>query len=404
MRKVVSILACMAVGISIVMILIFLIPSQSIKHIVLDFKGKSATIQTKATVIEELLSELEIEMSPSMTVYPDQHTKLTHGMLISIKQRVPVTINYNGEKILLQTDRSTVEEVIREELGIVPTLHDYLYPAASDPIQEGSNIIFQTAFQVSIQQNGTQIKRWTTPGTVRDILQKHNIIVGEDEFVRPSLDTRLTTENTIEIIEFLSDKEVQTEYINYSVIKQESDDLMVGQEQIIQEGQQGIIEKTFHVIEQDGKETSRILVSEEVTREPSNQLIAVGTKKQVERQNPSIQDHLPSIDRVPPLIIDREGKETMLVTATAYTPDCLGCTGITKMGIDLRHRPNIKVIAVDPEVIPLGATVYVEGYGKAVASDIGSAIKGKKIDLYMHTEEEALRWGRRQVQVTLLDS
>ena len=70
------------------------------------------------------------------------------------------------------------------------------------------------------------------------------------------------------------------------------------------------------------------------------------------------------------------------VTATAYTANCNGCTGITKTGINLKRNPDTKIIAVDPKIIKLGTKVYVEGYGYAVAGDIGSAIKGNKIDVF----------------------
>jgi N-acetylmuramoyl-L-alanine amidase len=100
---------------------------------------------------------------------------------------------------------------------------------------------------------------------------------------------------------------------------------------------------------------------------------------------------------------DSGNAETLTVSATAYTADCEGCSGVTATGIDLNENPNQKVIAVDPKVIPLGSTVYVEGYGKAIAGDTGGAIKGKKIDLYMSSEKQALKWGRQQVEVKILD-
>lgn len=100
---------------------------------------------------------------------------------------------------------------------------------------------------------------------------------------------------------------------------------------------------------------------------------------------------------------DSGNAETLTVSATAYTADCEGCSGVTATGIDLNENPNQKVIAVDPKVIPLGSTVYVEGYGKAIAGDTGGAIKGKKIDLFMSSEKQALKWGRQQVEVKILD-
>ncbi|KGA97282.1 peptidoglycan-binding protein [Alkalihalobacillus alcalophilus ATCC 27647 = CGMCC 1.3604] len=98
-----------------------------------------------------------------------------------------------------------------------------------------------------------------------------------------------------------------------------------------------------------------------------------------------------------------EQGQTLSVEATAYTAECNGCSGITATGIDLRNDRDKKVIAVDPEVIPLGSRVYVEGYGEAIAGDTGGAIQGNKIDLHVPTKEEAIQFGRQQVNVTILD-
>ncbi len=95
--------------------------------------------------------------------------------------------------------------------------------------------------------------------------------------------------------------------------------------------------------------------------------------------------------------------ETISVSATAYTAECDGCSGVTATGIDLLENPNMKVIAVDPSVIPLGTRVHVEGYGEAIAGDTGGAIKGNKIDIHVPTKDEAYDWGVRTVDVTILD-
>lgn len=89
--------------------------------------------------------------------------------------------------------------------------------------------------------------------------------------------------------------------------------------------------------------------------------------------------------------------------ATAYTAYCAGCSGTTATGQDLRANPNQKVIAVDPNVIPLGSKVWVEGYGTAIAGDVGGAIKGNRIDVFMPSNSDALDFGRRNVTVKVLD-
>ncbi|MBD7945858.1 LysM peptidoglycan-binding domain-containing protein [Psychrobacillus sp. Sa2BUA9] len=91
------------------------------------------------------------------------------------------------------------------------------------------------------------------------------------------------------------------------------------------------------------------------------------------------------------------------VSASAFTAKCNGCTGITSSGINLKKNPDVKVIAVDPDVIPIGTKVHVEGYGYAVAGDTGSAIKGNKIDVFFSTTSEAYKWGRKNVTIKILE-
>ncbi|MED1419156.1 LysM peptidoglycan-binding domain-containing protein [Bacillus smithii] len=94
--------------------------------------------------------------------------------------------------------------------------------------------------------------------------------------------------------------------------------------------------------------------------------------------------------------------ETFTMTATAYTANCGGCSGVTATGMNLKANPNAKVIAVDPSVIPLGTKVYVEGYGEAIAGDTGGSINGNRIDVFVPNEQQARNWGVRTVTVKVL--
>lgn len=89
--------------------------------------------------------------------------------------------------------------------------------------------------------------------------------------------------------------------------------------------------------------------------------------------------------------------------ATAYTnsPQDTGkapghpAFGITASGL----HTDWGTVAVDPGIIPLGSALWIEGYGYAVATDVGGAIKGMKIDVYFPTRQQALEWGRKTVKV-----
>ncbi|WP_172805424.1 cell wall-binding protein EntB [Bacillus mycoides] len=103
----------------------------------------------------------------------------------------------------------------------------------------------------------------------------------------------------------------------------------------------------------------------------------------------------------------QSAKRELTVVATAYTADpsengTYGGRVLTAMGHDLTANPNMRIIAVDPKVIPLGSKVWVEGYGEAIAGDTGSAIKGNRIDVLMGSKSKAMNWGRQTVKVKVL--
>ncbi|GEK59372.1 hypothetical protein CHL76_04195 [Marinococcus halophilus] len=100
---------------------------------------------------------------------------------------------------------------------------------------------------------------------------------------------------------------------------------------------------------------------------------------------------------------DTSGGESMTVEATAYTADCAGCSGITATGVNLNTNRYAKVIAVDPDVIPLGSEVQIEGMGTYTAADTGGAINGNRIDVHVPSKSEAYSFGRRSVEVTVVD-
>lgn len=99
-------------------------------------------------------------------------------------------------------------------------------------------------------------------------------------------------------------------------------------------------------------------------------------------------------------------QDVLHVRATAYAPgphDNGQWGDKTFMGTTV--RPGI--IAVDPNVIPLGSRVYLEypdGTGHyAVAEDTGGAIKGNRIDIAMSSVAKAYDFGIKNVKVYLVD-
>lgn len=91
----------------------------------------------------------------------------------------------------------------------------------------------------------------------------------------------------------------------------------------------------------------------------------------------------------------------MSIQSTGYSTQEPGLSTHTATGIDLRVNP--RVIAVDPSVIPLGSLVEIQGLGIYVAGDTGGAINGRIIDIHFSTVSQAMSWGRRTVNVRIIN-
>lgn len=59
-------------------------------------------------------------------------------------------------------------------------------------------------------------------------------------------------------------------------------------------------------------------------------------------------------------------------------------------------------VAADPKVFPFGTRLSIPGYGTGVVEDVGGSIRGRHIDVWFPTHEEALQWGCRKLHVEAL--
>ncbi|MGE3910512.1 MAG: 3D domain-containing protein [Chloroflexota bacterium] len=77
---------------------------------------------------------------------------------------------------------------------------------------------------------------------------------------------------------------------------------------------------------------------------------------------------------------------------TKYTCVELGGCAPTASGL----WPEPGMVAVDPTVIPLGSTVWIQGVGTFLATDTGSMVRGAHLDIFSLDYQEALVWGVQQ--------
>lgn len=292
-------------------------------------------------------------------------------------QEKQVIINLDGREIPVLTRARSVGELLKER-GIAVNGSDYLQPHAERCLKEGDVLYVRKAVPIEISVDGRLCTLNHHTLAVPEILCKAGIKLGPLDRVAGSL-SKDSLPVRLEVIRVKESEIEVEEAIPYSKERIMDAQLQVGQQELLQEGADGLERRRYLVRYENGRESERILISSQVLKEMQKEIVRIGTKDSIILASRSLT--LP--------------RRELYVQATAYTH-----TGnTTYTGV----YPKIGTVAVDPRVIPLGSRLWIEGYGYGIAQDTGGAIKGNIIDLFMDSKEECLRWGRRMVKVYILE-
>lgn len=278
-------------------------------------------------------------------------------------------------KAVVKTSLNSIRELLKEET-ITLGERDKVQPGLETKLLDGMTITITRARDVVIQAGDEKKVVRTTSFLTDKVLQESGIVLGDMDRVYPARGGYCL--DLIRIVR-VEKKEVSEEKaVSYPVHMENDDNLYKGEKRIKQKGIKGLEKHIYEVVLENGEEVSRRLIEKVLVKKPVQEIVAVGTIQTVSRGGQPINF-----------------KEVLTMTATGYTH-----TG-NRTYTDI--WPSVGTVAVDPRVIPLRTRLYIDGYGYATAMDIGSAIKGNRIDLFFETRQEALKWGRRSVKVFILE-
>ncbi|MGI5840075.1 MAG: ubiquitin-like domain-containing protein [bacterium] len=294
--------------------------------------------------------------------------------------RKTVVVTVQGQEKQVVTYAYNVAAVL-EQQGITLNEGDIVAPEPGVRATEGMRITVVRAVRAQVLADGAVRDIRTAQPTVGAALQETGIELGELDRCEPSLTAAVVPGMTIRVVRVAEKTEVVQETLPVPVERKNDSSLAYGTTKVLQEGQPGLTEVVYRRVYEDSAATESEVISRTVIQAAIPRVVAVGTQRTVSRGGETFR-----YDKV------------LEVTATAYYPDPSWSTGYTYLGMPAERG----IIAVDPDVIPLRSKVYVEGYGFAVAGDIGGAIKGNRIDICVDTEAEAVNWGMRKVKVYLV--
>jgi uncharacterized protein YabE (DUF348 family) len=289
---------------------------------------------------------------------------------------ISVIIDIDGSRLAVTTKAGTVEGVL-EDAGVETDSSDTVSPSLTASVSDGEVIKVTRAVTIHINVDGGSITAHVIPMKVSEALELQGIPVSSADEISPGLDTEVTDGMTVNIGRITSKTVTKYEKVAHKVKKIKDHDMLRGTKKVISKGSDGTANITYRIKFRYGKEVSRTAIKTEYVKKPVTEVVKVGTKK------------TKTIDGS---TFAYTQKYTMV--ATAYCDGGYSASG---------PACGDGIIAVDPDVIPLGTKVYVEGYGYAIAADTGGYIIGNRIDLWMANNSICEQWGRQTVTLYIVD-
>jgi uncharacterized protein YabE (DUF348 family)/3D (Asp-Asp-Asp) domain-containing protein len=320
-------------------------------------------------------------------------------------------INDSG-KVVIHTTYATDPAKVLDEAGLELGEDDTFVTQTGFGVSE---ITVQRKQSITINHGGNVLDVVSYGETVESLLERLDLILTNEDVVSVPLSSQTFDGLNITIARSVEVEETYTTVIPFEITYCDDPTLPKGEEVVLTEGVNGQMLCKANVVYVSGEEVSRTVLSEAVTIEPVNAVIAVGTGESVKPHRNDLPSNLirPQFTGKPVIgdgyIITPDGEyltytHSDVFKATAYNNADPGCTEYNYIGTKCR----VGAIAVDPSVIPYGTRMFIvtnDGkyvYGIATAEDCGSAIKGKRVDLYFDTVAECDRFGIRNCTIYFL--
>ncbi len=306
-----------------------------------------------------------------------------------------VTVVVDGHDLRVASQAADVAGLL-SQAGVSLGDGDLVFPAKDTHLWPGMNVVVRHAVPVTVVLGGAINHLNVVGETVADALVAAGVDPSADAGVAPSLDTPLTAGLTITAADAFARVDSVTEKIPFKVEQRKDDSLPRGTSRVVESGAPGAARQVYRTVFVGGVEATATLSDATVITPAVNRVIAIGTGEPADQHQLDVAGFNPGLQRAAAL---KSGRQ-MRVVATAYSGAEPGAGGYsTATG----RRAERGVIAVDPRVISLGAHVYVPGYGFAVAGDTGGMIKGAHVDLCFDSMSEVNDWGKRHIDIIVLD-
>lgn len=305
-----------------------------------------------------------------------------------------VTIHEDGYAYDRYTIYTELEDILKQErIQIGPD--DTCEFAGFE--ENRADIYITRAFEVKVTADRKTTTILMSKGTVADALKEANVSVSDDDLINVPLTEKVTKGTHIEIGRVTYEEKEEVEEIPFETIETDEVPSANGRIDVVVEGEVGekLVHKKLKYV--DGEYSETIILSEEVLKEPVDEVMGVIESVYIGGQK---VDFL--ADRVP-IELDANGipvNYAYKVTGKAVAYSALGRPTSLRPGD----------VAMDLSQFPRGTKVYIRAvdgsyvYGYSTVSDTGTAVNNGTVlvDCFFNTYWESARFGAKQVEVYVL--
>ncbi|MCC9197973.1 transglycosylase family protein [Arthrobacter sp. zg-Y820] len=248
------------------------------KSVSLTVDGQSSDVKTFGGTVAEVLQKADVQVTAADRVSPDLATEVTDGASIEVFKAKTVDVTLDGEGHTVSTTGQTVADLVSElrvaSNSAVSASLDTELTGLDDPIS------ISTPKTVTMVLDGKSYNRPTTAGTVAELLDEAGITLAATDRLSAPSTAALADGMALKVTRVQpGEKDTVAEPVPYKTTEVPDPNLLEGEKKVTVKGTPGEIVRVFDTVLVDGREASRTLVSETVAVPPTDEKIAVGTKK-----------------------------------------------------------------------------------------------------------------------------
>ncbi|KRB78236.1 transglycosylase [Nocardioides sp. Root190] len=249
-------------------------------EVTLSVDGKDRTVSVFGDTVEDVLQAEGIELGDRDVVQPGVEETIEGGDRIAVRFSRPIELTVDGETSTHWVTATSVQGAL-SQIGFLYADSRLSTSRSMTISRGGTEIEVVTPKTIVFALAGKKaVKREVAALTVQDALAEVGVELDEYDKVRPGRSTEVADGARIVFTDMAVRKRVvDGEVVRAPVKEVEDDSMFEGERTVVTDGADGVRDVTYKVIVRNGKVVDRVVLTQDVTKKPTTEVVRVGTKE-----------------------------------------------------------------------------------------------------------------------------